>query len=135
MKVKKLQEVAGTELEVTAANGTWTSRRIVVADDQVGFSLHETFVKGGSVNKFHYAHHAEAVLIVEGTGSVTELSTGVVHHIGPGSMYLLDQHDEHILTADSELRAICVFTPAVVGPERHDASGAYPVTLQTEPPG
>jgi len=50
-------------------------------------------------------------------------------------MYLLDQHDEHILTADSELRAICVFTPAVVGPERHDASGAYPVTLQTEPPG
>ncbi|MET4050531.1 MULTISPECIES: ectoine synthase [unclassified Rhodococcus (in: high G+C Gram-positive bacteria)] len=129
MKVKKLQDVVGTELEVTAANNTWTSRRIVVADDKVGFSLHETFVKRGSVNRFHYAHHSEAVLIIEGTGSVTDLGTGVVHQIGPGSMYLLDQHDEHILTADSELRAICVFTPPVVGPERHDASGAYPVSL------
>ena len=126
MIVTSIEDVIGTERDVTAENGTWTSRRIVVAGHNVGFSLHDTRVAAGSVNRFRYTHHVEAVHIVEGSGSVKDLATGVIHPLKPGTMYLLDDHDEHVLTAHTDLRAICVFTPAVIGTERHDSSGAFP---------
>ena len=42
-------------------------------------------------------------------------------------MYTLDKHDRHELIATTDLRIVCVFTPALVGEETHDADGSYPV--------
>jgi L-ectoine synthase len=39
---------------------------------------------------------------------------------------VLDHHEAHILRATTDLRIICVFTPALTGQEKHDASGSYP---------
>lgn len=42
-------------------------------------------------------------------------------------MYTLDQHDRHELHANTDMRIVCVFTPALVGRETHDEDGSYPI--------
>jgi L-ectoine synthase len=39
----------------------------------------------------------------------------------------LDKHDRHELEAITDMRLVCVFTPALLGPETHDEDGSYPV--------
>ena len=41
-------------------------------------------------------------------------------------MYALDRHDRHRIDADTDMRIVCVFSPALVGPETHDEDGSYP---------
>lgn len=124
MIVRTTTEITGTDRDV--ADGTWRSKRIVLAGDGVGFSFHETTIETGSVNEFRYEHHVEAVWIVEGTGTLTNLETGEVHPLGPGTMYLLNGHERHRVTCEKQLRMLCVFNPPVTGNEVHDETGAYP---------
>ncbi len=51
--------------------------------------------------------------------------TGQVWPLMPGTMYVLDQHDPHIIRAETDLRLICIFTPALTGQEKHDKDGSY----------
>ncbi|MGN7779959.1 ectoine synthase [Mycolicibacterium sp. 22603] len=124
MIVRTTAEITGTERDVAA--GAWRSKRIVLAGDGVGFSFHETVIESDSVSEFHYQHHVEAVWVIEGHGTLTNLETGEVHHLGPGTMYLLDGHERHRVTCADQLRMLCVFNPPVVGDEVHDDTGAYP---------
>jgi L-ectoine synthase len=48
-----------------------------------------------------------------------------VHPIKDGTLYLLNEHDEHLLRGFSELRLICAFNPPLTGREMHDEDGAY----------
>ncbi|MGH3431791.1 MAG: ectoine synthase [Thermocrispum sp.] len=128
MIVRTLDEITGTDADVMTEN--WRSKRIVLAKDKVGFSVHETVLKAGSVNEFWYANHYEAVFIVEGEGEITDLATGETHQLRPGSMYLLNDHDKHQLRPKTELRAFCVFNPPVTGREVHDENGVYPVLVE-----
>ncbi|GAA2564148.1 hypothetical protein GCM10010409_45880 [Mycolicibacterium diernhoferi] len=64
--------------------------------------------------------------MVEGSGTLTDLETGEVHPLGPGTMYLLDGHERHRVTVDEQMRMLCVFNPPVTGDEVHDETGAYP---------
>ncbi len=45
-------------------------------------------------------------------------------------MYALDQHDRHVLRAETEMTMACVFNPPLHGQEVHDDSGAYPVPAE-----
>lgn len=133
MIVRTLDEILGTGRDVTAP--TWRSRRLILADDRVGFSLHDTVIHAGTETTMWYRNHVEAVYCIDGTGTVTDSATGATHNIGPGSMYLLDQHDHHTLRARTDMRMICVFTPACTGDEVHDEEGAYPLLPQPEDAG
>ena len=124
MIVRTTDDITGTERDVS--DGTWRSKRIILADDAVGFSFHETTIQAGSVNEFHYQHHVEAVWVIEGSGTLTNRETGEVHDLGPGTMYLLDGHERHTVTCVDQLRMMCVFNPPVTGDEVHDETGAYP---------
>ena len=124
MIVRTLNQARGTHREVSAA--TWTSRRLLLADDRMGFSMHDTVIHAGTETRMCYRNHLEAVYCVGGRGTIEVLSTGEVHPITDGTLYALDQHDEHILRAETELRLVCVFNPPLVGGEVHDATGAYP---------
>lgn len=124
MIVRTTAEITGTDRDVS--DSTWRSKRIILAGDGVGFSFHETTIDAGSVNEFHYQHHVEAVWVIEGTGTLTNLETGQRHPLSPGSMYLLDGHERHRVTCDQQLRMLCVFNPPVTGREVHDETGAYP---------
>lgn len=127
MIVRTTAECDGTDREVVDPHGNWVSKRIVLGGDGVGFSFHETTINAGSVNEFHYANHIEAVWLVEGTGTLTDRETGQVYPLGPGSMYLLNGHERHTVTADTTMRMFCVFNPPVVGTEVHDENGVYPL--------
>ena len=62
---------------------------------------------------------------MQGTGSITDLATGETHHIRPGVLYALNDHDRHVLRADEDLVMACVFNPPVTGREVHRADGSY----------
>ncbi len=107
--------------------GVWTSARYLLRDDGVGFTVTQTTVAAGQSQEMEYKNHIEANLVIEGRGNVTDLATGEVHALEPGAMYTLDKHDRHRLDALTDMRLVCVFTPALVGPETHDADGSYPL--------
>lgn len=127
MIVRTLDEATGSPREVLTQS--WVSRRLLLRDDGMGFSLHDTIVRAGTTNPMEYRHHLEAVYCIEGHGHVTLPDTGEVFPIRPGTVYALDRHDAHVLTAVSDLRVICVFNPPLVGPEVHDETGAYPAEV------
>jgi L-ectoine synthase len=122
--VKHIDDVKGTASEVSAPN--WISRRLLLSKDGMGFSFHETVIYPGTETKMQYLNHLEAVYCVEGEGSIEDCATGEVHPIRPGTIYALDQNDQHILRAVTQLRMACVFNPPCTGQEIHDEHGAYP---------
>lgn len=130
MIIRKLEELNSAEQCVSDTN--WTSRRLLLQRDGMGFSMHDTILHAGTETPMWYRNHVEAVYCVEGKGEIVDLEDGSVHPIAPGTLYALDKHDRHILKAIEQLRMICVFNPPLHGPETHDADGAYPL-LTAEP--
>lgn len=124
MQVRTLDSVQGTDRAVEGP--TFVSRRLLLAKDNMGFSMHDTVLYAGTVTKMWYQNHLEAVYCIEGEGKLEDRETGEVHSIVPGTIYALDKHDRHTLTASTDLRMICVFNPPLVGTELHDENGSYP---------
>lgn len=108
----------------------WSSVRLLLKDDAMGFSFHITTIDAGAELEMHYENHLESVYCVAGTGSIEELETGKTHRIRPGVIYALDQNDAHVLRAETEMTMACVFNPPLNGKEVHDESGAYPLTAE-----
>jgi len=121
--VKSVAELIGTERDVYGP--VWASRRFLLAEDGVGFTLTETTTEAGAEQDLWYRHHVEANYVIEGRGEVENLETGEVFELGPGSVYVLDQHEKHRLRSFTRMRLVCVFTPALSGRETHDKDDAY----------
>ncbi|GMW03012.1 MAG: L-ectoine synthase [Candidatus Hydrogenedentota bacterium] len=128
MIVRTINDIRGTRREVHAP--TWVSRRLLLQSDGMGFSLHETVLYAGTETHMWYKNHLEAVYCVEGEGEIQDKSTGETHTIVPGTVYALNNHDNHLLRAKTNLRMICVFNPPCTGQEVHDSDGAYPLIVQ-----
>jgi len=125
MIVRRLEDILGTEREVKAESGNWESRRLILNNDAVGFSLHDTIIHAGTETLLWYKHHIEAVYCIEGEGEVETTEDGTVYPIKAGSVYLLNGNERHLLRAKSKMRMVCVFNPPVTGAEIHDEDGAY----------
>lgn len=125
MIVRRLQDVSGTARETRADN--WQSRRLLLREDGMGFSMHDTVLHAGTVTPMWYKNHVEAVYCIEGKAELKDLASGEVHVLEPGTLYALDQHDRHVLSIVEDFRCVCVFNPALRGDETHDADGAYPL--------
>ncbi|MEZ5715792.1 MAG: ectoine synthase [Paracoccaceae bacterium] len=124
MIVKQLDDILGTPAHVTGAD--FESRRMLLAGDGLGYSLHDTVVAPGSVQVLEYKHHVEANYCIAGAGEVENVATGEVFALRPGSLYVLDGHERHIIRAGGDgVRFVCIFTPALSGGEVHDADGSY----------
>lgn len=108
----------------------WNSVRLLLKADGMGFSFHITTIYAGAELPMHYRHHLESVFCISGSGSVEDLATGERHDIRPGVIYALDDHDRHVLRAETEMKMACVFNPPLNGREVHDESGAYPVEAE-----
>lgn len=124
MIVRTLAQIEGSERDVEAP--TWRSRRLLLASDGMGFSLHDTVLAAGTDTEMCYLHHVEAVYCIAGEGELQELPDGRTWPIAPGTLYALDGHERHVLRAKTELRMVCVFDPPVTGREVHGDDGAYP---------
>jgi L-ectoine synthase len=129
--VRTIEEITGTERDVQTEH--WRSKRIVLARDGVGFSLHETVLDAGSINDFWYANHIEAVWVIEGEGELHDKDNDVTYQLGPGSVYVLNGHEHHQLRPRTQMRTVCVFNPPVTGREVHDENGVYPLIVEPTP--
>lgn len=129
MIVKNLyDDVIGTDADVDTPQ--WRSRRLLLAKDGMGFSLHDTLIKPGESLHLWYKNHLEAVYCIEGAGEIEEKTNGKIHPIREGTVYALNEHDQHILRANkgTQMRMVCVFNPPVTGRETHDKDGSYQLT-------
>lgn len=123
MIVRRLEEIVGSEHDVHSEG--WNSRRLLLAHDGMGFSMHDTLIHAGAELEMWYRYHLEAVYCVEGEGEIESRESGERWPITPGTLYALDQNDKHILRAKTQMRMICTFNPPVTGREVHDEDGAY----------
>jgi L-ectoine synthase len=91
----------------------------------MGFSFHITTIYKGADFQMHYQNHLESVYCTSGSGEVETVSDGKKYPIEPGTIYILDKNDKHILRAFEEMTMACVFNPPLNGKEVHNAEGAY----------
>lgn len=131
MIVRKLEDIIDTELDVAGHN--WNSRRMLLHNDGMGFSMTVTTVKKGAENFHWYKNHFEACYCIGGEGEIEKADqngnkTGEIYQISPGTMYALNEHDKHYIRAiTSDLILVCVFNPPLTGQEIHDEEGTYPL--------
>ena len=127
MKIRTIEEIANTDRQVEFTGGT--SYRLLLAKDNMGFSFHKTVVNPGRWH-WHYKYHLESCYCISGSGVIHDLKSGMSHKILPGTIYILDNHDDHEFEAFEETILISVFNPPIVGDESHDENGVYKLIKQ-----
>ncbi|MBS7538312.1 ectoine synthase [Ancylobacter lacus] len=124
MIVRDISELKSTDRHVITEN--WSSTRLIVKSDGLGYSVHHTVIPEGHEVHCHYREHFETNYCIAGAGEVLDIATGERHPIAVGQVYALDLHDEHIVRAlKGDLHLVCVFNPPLQGDERHNAHGGY----------
>lgn len=130
MIVRRLEESEKTRRRIVSPDNNWESTRLLLKDDNMGFSFHITTIYEGADFQMHYQNHLESVYCISGEGEVQTLDDGKVYPIRPGTLYILDQHDKHVLRAFKEMKMACVFNPPLNGKEVHNAQGAYELNAE-----
>jgi len=125
MIVRTLQDCEASARCVRA--DTWQSVRMLLANDNMGFSFHITTIYADTETPMHYQQHLESVYCIAGKGKLKNRDDGKEYAIVPGTLYVLDKHDRHTLYAETELSLACVFNPPITGTEVHNAEGSYPL--------
>jgi L-ectoine synthase len=125
MIIRNLKECSQTDRRIVTK--TWESTRLLLKDDEMGFSFHITTIYPETETRMWYQHHLESVYCIDGEGDIISLDEGTTRTIRPGTMYALDKHDRHVLRAKSKLTLACVFNPPLNGTEVHDSDGTYPL--------
>src|SRR5690625_6004297 len=97
MIVRKLADIINTDKEVKAE--TWASRRLLLKDDNMGFSFHDTIIYAGTETHIWYKNHLEAVYCVGGRGEIETLSDGKV--------YPIERSEEHTSELQSRGHLVC----------------------------
>ena len=112
-----------TALSIEWGNGL--SRRFLLRSDCMGYTITDTIVRAGTRSRLKYRNHLEACYCISGEGEVVDLD-GNSHPIRQGTMYALNKNDAHHLIAapDTDLRLVCVFSPALYGNEHHSLDSA-----------
>ena len=128
MIVRNLKEAEASNRRIVSQG--WESTRLLLKNDNVGFSFHITTIYKDAELHMHYQNHFESVYCISGKGEIEDLATGKKHPIAPGTIYILDKHDKHILRAEEEMKMACVFNPPLHGKEVHNADGVYPLEAE-----
>jgi len=130
MIVRKLSDANQSNRRIESPDGNWESTRLLLKDDNMGFSFHITTIYAGADFQMHYQNHLESVYCISGEGEVETLDDGKKYPIAPGTVYILDKHDKHTLRAFKEMQMACVFNPPLNGKEIHNTEGAYELNAE-----
>jgi L-ectoine synthase len=123
MKTRTVNEIKGTSRDVYGSG--FRSLRLILKEDNMGFSLHKTIIPKGGPHHWHYKNHLEACFCLSGKGILTNLNNGLSYFINPDTVYILDKNDDHTFEAIEETVLISVFNPPVIGTEIHKEDGSY----------
>jgi len=125
MIVRTLEECENSNRKVESETGTWNIVRMALEEDKMGFSFHITTIYANTETPIWYQNHLESVYCISGEGEIETVDDGKVYPIKPGTLYLLDKHDQHLLRGFTEMKMACVFNPPLIGNEVHNKDGAY----------
>jgi mannose-6-phosphate isomerase-like protein (cupin superfamily) len=126
MKVIKVSEL-GKERKVSCPNGGFISNRILLDEDNMGYTMTKTVIPVAGKQTWHYKNHLESCYCMSGKGILTNTDTGKEHIIEPDTTYVLDRNDHHCFEAIEEVTLLCVFNPPLSGNEIHEIDGSYPI--------
>lgn len=129
MKIIKTSELP-VERQVEFHSGV--SNRIVLAEDNMGFTMTKTVIEPGKQVFQHYKNHLESCYCVSGYAVLINAITGEHHQITPDTTYVLDKHDPHYFEAKETTVLICVFNPPLTGQEIHREDGSYAIPNEGE---
>jgi len=128
MIVRTLDNAENSNRRITADN--WESTRMILKEDNMGFSFHITTIYADTETHIWYQNHLESVYCMSGEGEIETLADGEIYPIKPGTLYVLDKNDEHLLRGTTEMKMACVFNPPLNGKETHDKNGVYPIDAE-----
>jgi len=131
MIVRTLEECENSSRKIESETGTWNSVRMLLKDDNMGFSFHITTIYADTETPIWYQNHLESVYCMSGEGEIETIDDGKVYPIKPGTLYILDKNDQHLLRGFSEMKLACVFNPPLIGNEVHNKDGAYELSADT----
>ena len=135
MFVRTVDQLVGTDKEGRWQDGDkWLKAiRLVTKADGAGFSLADVRVSAGWEIDCHYKNHVEASLIVSGSATLTEYASGKSWEVGAGDVYVVGPKDKHHVSTKTEIHAVTIFNPPVIGSEKPDKDGSYPPTGEVPP--
>ena len=81
MIVRQLQEAQQTSRRIVSPDGNWESTRMLLKDDNMGYSFHITTIYAGADFRMHYQNHLESVYCISGEGEVETLDDGKVYKL------------------------------------------------------
>lgn len=118
MFISSISATIGTDRDVQGEG--WKSRRVILAGDGMGYSVHETTVDAGTRLHLSYENHRETVYCLAGRGTILDVDTADAAPLTPGTVYSAGIGEEHILSCDTEMTFLCIFTPGLEGREEAD---------------
>ncbi|XP_019637780.1 PREDICTED: uncharacterized protein LOC109480072 [Branchiostoma belcheri] len=127
---RSLSEIVGTDRDIDWGRGH--IRRFLRKSDGFPISVHNANGEASSADTKYgicYKHHVESVYFLKGRATYTweegakEAETRV--DAANGTIYNMNAHDPHHVTAHENFEALCVFHPVLVGNENHDFSQGY----------
>ena len=127
MIVRNLQDTEKSKRRIVSPEGSWESTRLLLKEDNMGFSFHITTIYKGADFDMHYQNHLESVYCISGEGEVETHDDKQCYPIKPGTIYILDRNDKHTLRAFTEMKMACVFNPPLTGKEVHNVQGSYDI--------
>ena len=79
MIVRQLQAAQNTDRRIISPDGNWESTRLLLKNDQMGYSFHITTIYKGADFRMHYQNHLESVYCISGKGEIESLEDGTVY--------------------------------------------------------
>ncbi len=122
MFIKRLEDTK----VVGISYGRSKAYRYLNEEDGCGFTMSTPRSPAGKGIVLWYKNHVEANYILEGEGSVEDLTTGEKWDLAPGTMYVVGPNDRHQTMKNTDTYLLSVFNPPLVGGETHDEEGSYP---------
>ncbi len=96
--------------------------RFLLESDMAGVTLTDIVIQPGIEEVYGYDEHIEVAYCLEGKAILTDLQTGLVHSILPGTLWAATKHERFSFIAEQPTRLICAFTPPFKGGETGFAS-------------
>jgi len=88
MIVRSLFEAEKSDRKVVSPDNNWKSVRLLLKEDNMGFSFHITTIYKGADFFMHYKNHLESVYCISGQGELVALDTNETFQISAGTIYI-----------------------------------------------
>ena len=108
-----IKRLADTRV-VGISHGRTKAYRYLTQDDECGFTMSTPRSPAGKGIVLWYQNHVEANYVLEGEGSVEDLTTGEKWDLAPGSVYFVGPKDRHQTQTSTGFYLLSVFNPPLV---------------------